>query len=221
MEPIATIVQALIAGAGAVSKETASDAVKNAYHELKADVVRNWGIGMDGHKADPQELELLLDKMESDPEMSQVRVEKRLASAMPAPADELVAKAQRLYDQLAETGLEREQPSHDTGGLNDVAAEWNQMGKAWADKGNYTKSIEYYEQALKVTSLAFGDAHPKVVEALNQLGRVWADKGDIGIAGDYFQNALTMSKHVLGTQHPQTIQIANNLKIVKGYTEQQ
>ena len=78
MEPIATIVQALIAGAGAVSKETASDAVKNAYHELKADVVRNWGIGMDGYKADPQELELLLDKLDSEPEMSHIRVEKNL-----------------------------------------------------------------------------------------------------------------------------------------------
>jgi tetratricopeptide (TPR) repeat protein len=76
------------------------------------------------------------------------------------------------------------------------------MGKAWADKGNYTKAIEYYEQALKVTALAFGDEHPNVAEALNQLGRVWADKGEIDQAVDYFRNALTMSQHLLGTQHP-------------------
>lgn len=220
MESIAMIVRALVAGAGAVKKASASDAVKNAYYDLKADVMLKWEIGMEGEKADPQELKLLLDKLEIDPEMFQTRVEKRLAEAMPEPAEELIAKAQQLSDQLEETGLKGERQSYATGELNNVAAEWNQMGKAWADKGNYTKSIEYYEQALKVTSLAFGDEHPKVVEALNQLGRVWADKGDIGIAGDYFQNALTMSKHVLGPQHPQTIQIANNLKMVKGYTEQ-
>ncbi len=221
MEPISIIVRALVVGAGAVSKATASDAVKNAYNDLKADVVRNWGIGMEDHKADPQELKLLLDKLESDPEMFQIRVEKRLAEAMPEPAEKLVTKAQHLSEQLVKTGSHREGSSGTNGELNNVAAEWNQMGKAWADKGNYTKAIEYYEQALKVTSLAFGDEHPLVAEALNQLGRVWADKGDIGIAGDYFQNALTMSKHLLGTQHPQTIQIANNLRMVKGYTEQQ
>ena len=219
MESIAMIVRALVAGANAVSNETASDAVRNAYNELKADVVLNWETGMEGHKANPHEVQHLLDHLESDPEMFQRRVEKKLEEAMPTPAEELVAKAQQLTDQLAKTGLKREEPSHATGGVNNVAAEWNQMGKAWADKGNYTRAIEFYEQALKVTILAFGDEHPNVAEALNQLGRVWADKGDTGIASGYFHNALTMSKHLLGTQHPQTIQIANNLKMVKGYTE--
>ena len=221
MEPIEMIVRVLVAGAGAVSKGTASDGVKNAYNDLKTGVMLNWVIGMEGHKADPQEMKLLLDKLESDPEMFQIRVEKRLAEAMPEPAEKLVAKAQRLSEQLVETGSHREGTSGTNGELNNVAAEWNQMGKAWAEKGNYTKAIEYYEQALKVTILAFGDEHPKVAEALNSLGRAWSDKGEIKRASGYFRIALTMSRRLLGPQHPQTIQIANNLKMVKGSTEQQ
>ncbi|NNJ97486.1 MAG: tetratricopeptide repeat protein [Gammaproteobacteria bacterium] len=221
MESIAMIVRALVAGAGAVSEETASDALKNAYYELKTDVMLNWEIGMAGEKADTQEVKLLLDNLEDDPEMFQIAVEKRLAEAMPTPAEELVAKAQQLCDQLDETGLKREGQSYATGDLNNVADKWNQMGKAWADRGNYTKAIEYYEQALKVTVLAFGDDHPNVAKALTQLGSIWADKGEIDIASNYFQNALTMSQKLLGTQHPLTIQVSNNLKMVKGPSKKQ
>jgi tetratricopeptide (TPR) repeat protein len=46
----------------------------------------------------------------------------------------------------------------------------NSVSAAWYAKGEYDKAIEYYEKALKVYILTFGEDHPWVATGWNNLG---------------------------------------------------
>ena len=101
------ILSALVAGAAAVAKDTASDLVKDAYNGLKTMVVSLWKKS--NHQAGDeafkeQYAEQQLENLQSDPDTYKKVVEKELTAAIPEPNAELLALVKKLTDLLAESG---------------------------------------------------------------------------------------------------------------------
>ena len=106
MEPISLVVGALVAGASAALKDTASQAVKDAYQGLRTLVVHYWMKGTEGtDTAKEAEAKVLLDNLEEDPNTYQVPLEKKLTKVMPQVDRDLVEKAQQVYQLLDEAGF--------------------------------------------------------------------------------------------------------------------
>lgn len=96
MDPISLIVAALTAGASAALKDTASDAIKDAYAGLKTLLRRKLGAQPD--------VQSTLDKHEEAPEVYEKALEHELGNAAIADDKEVVAAAQELMAQIDPEG---------------------------------------------------------------------------------------------------------------------
>lgn len=109
MEPISIIVNALVAGASAALKETASEAIKGTYQRLKALVIQHW---KSRSEADTQtkeieakiEAKLFFENLEHDPASFQKPLANKLNEIMPEPEAALIDQAQQLEKLLKEAG---------------------------------------------------------------------------------------------------------------------
>ena len=106
MEPISMIVGALVAGATAALKDTASQAVKDSYQGLKAMVMHYWEKMAEGDEHENKvEAKIMLNNLEDDPDISQALVEKKLTKVIPQPEKDLIDQAQQLFKLLDEAGF--------------------------------------------------------------------------------------------------------------------
>lgn len=106
MEPISMIVGALVAGASTAIKDTASQAVKDAYQGLKDLLIQHW-ISKKEEDAKAKEIEakVFIDNLESDPAGFKKPLEKKLSEIMPIPDEALIEKAQKFDELLKQAGL--------------------------------------------------------------------------------------------------------------------
>ncbi len=88
--------------------------------------------------------------------------------------------------------------------LNSLAFTLNAMGKQH-------EAIKYFEQALAIWKVVWGEKHQNVATALNNLGSAWADLGDPKQAIGYYEQALVIDRAVYGDQHPNVARELNNL----------
>lgn len=95
MDPISLILAALAAGAADAAKDTASEAIKDAYSGLKSLVKRHFG----GKPAS----EAALDEFENDQDTWEKPLKKGLAESGAADDKEVLALAQRLLE-ITEAG---------------------------------------------------------------------------------------------------------------------
>ena len=65
----------------------------------------------------------------------------------------------------------------------DVASIWNNLGAAWANKGEYDKAIGYFEQALAVFSNKLGPDHPSTKTVQASLDQVRAKAKAAALTG--------------------------------------
>ena len=73
------------------------------------------------------------------------------------------------------------------------------LGVAWEELGEHKKAIEYYEQALKVQKVLYGDTlHEEVGDALCGLGACWGELGEHKKAIEYYKQALKVQKALYG-----------------------
>ena len=96
MEPISLIIAALAAGAIAGVKDTAGQAIKDAYAGLKALIRRRF--------AGNQEAEAALDQSERQPNSDQPQLAEHLRTAGAAHDEELIRVAQALLRQADPAG---------------------------------------------------------------------------------------------------------------------
>ena len=73
MDPVSLILGALAAGAGAALKDTAGQAVKDAYAGLKSLIIKKWG-----NKTNETEAQTILDSHAEDPEAGAPLVASRM-----------------------------------------------------------------------------------------------------------------------------------------------
>ena len=107
MDPISMIVGALVAGSSAALKDTANQAVKDAYSGLKTLVIHHWkNRGSGGNDQLEQEAKVLISNLEDDPETFLVPVEKKLSELIPEPPADLIDKARSFYELLDKSGFD-------------------------------------------------------------------------------------------------------------------
>jgi hypothetical protein len=95
VDPISLIVAALLAGAAAGATKVAGQAVVDAYATLKQLLQRRF--------ADKPAAQMVLNELETAPQVWEAPLRKSLEDIDAARDDELVAAAQRLRDRLAES----------------------------------------------------------------------------------------------------------------------
>ena len=77
--------------------------------------------------------------------------------------------------------------------------------------GNYEESKKYIEQALEMSTMAFGDKHPATLTTMNNLADVLGRQGKHGEAEKMYRQTLELMEKVLGKEHPHTITTMKNL----------
>jgi hypothetical protein len=125
MEPITLILTALTAGASAAGKETASEAIKDTYHGLRALIQRKF--------ANKPEAELALAKHEEDPQVWEAPLKDALAKVSVDKDEELVKTAQKLMMLV--------NPQQATMGKYNVQITGNVQGFVQGDNSNVTMSF--------------------------------------------------------------------------------
>jgi hypothetical protein len=110
MEPITLIVTALVAGIAAAAKPVAEEAVKDAYHGLKALIVRKFG--------DKGDVVLAVDQVEKKPDSSgrQETLAEELAGAGVGQDAEVLQAAQKLLALLQPQTVDSSQTATADGG---------------------------------------------------------------------------------------------------------
>jgi hypothetical protein len=96
MDPISLVIAALVAGAIAGVKDTASQGVRDGYNGLKALIRRRF--------AGNPEAEAALGQSEQQPESGQTRLAQHLQAAGVADDDELIRAAQALLREVDPAG---------------------------------------------------------------------------------------------------------------------
>ena len=103
MDPISIVTTALINGASKALKDTANQAVKDAYLGLKVLISNQWSNSGSGDKASSSqnsEAEILIKNLEDNPEVFQIPIEQKLPSVIPNPDQQLIEHAQQLIELL-------------------------------------------------------------------------------------------------------------------------
>ena len=111
MDPISTIVTALVAGATASAKDTASDAIKDAYSGLKSIIKKKFGgdamaeSTLEAHAKDSDTWEKPLNKALSDSEVDKDQEIIEAAKALLEQTNELDSGKYNLNIQCNVSGM--------------------------------------------------------------------------------------------------------------------
>lgn len=100
MDPISIIVAALVSGAAAAAKDTASQAVSDAYSGLKTAFVHCW----EKATQDEAKAQFLIEGLEKNPDAIESYVRAEMTSQLPEPEENLIALAQQLQALLESEG---------------------------------------------------------------------------------------------------------------------
>ena len=125
--------------------------------------------------------------------------EVRLGQANHKEAEELVKDGLKIAEGLEESGK------------SVVARALNLLGGIQQTIGGASSAIVYYEQALSVSRVVYGDRHPDVATYLNNIGTAWDDLGDPKKAIKYYEQALSIDIEVYGERHPDVATRLNNI----------
>jgi len=92
-----------------------------------------------------------------------------------------------------------------------VAKDFDNLANAYGLKGEYDRAIAYFEKALDINSVVFGNKHPSIATYLNILGFLWQAKGDYDRAITYFEKCKEVVVSFFEPQHPYRIATIQNL----------
>ncbi|ETO33322.1 hypothetical protein RFI_03784, partial [Reticulomyxa filosa] len=93
----------------------------------------------------------------------------------------------------------------------DVADSYFWLGKAYDDKEEHDKAIEYYEKSLKIELDKLGVGYSSVDIICNNLGCMYEKKGEDKKAMEYHEKALKIQLNRLGPNHHNVAASYNNL----------
>ncbi|MEA3281568.1 MAG: tetratricopeptide repeat protein [Euryarchaeota archaeon] len=125
--------------------------------------------------------------------------EVRLGQANYKEAEELVKDGMKIAEGLGKSGKRV------------VARALNTRGGIQQMIGDTSSAIAYYEQALSVSRVVYGDRHPDVATYLNNIGLAWGDLGDPRKAIEYYEKALSIDRYMYGDRHPDVETYLNNI----------
>lgn len=138
---------------------------------------------------------------------------KRAASYYASEANTLVLQMMwREAVPCLEKAISNAEQAHDDNSQPDMVLYLNNLGLAWANLGDYNRSIDCFNRALTIDKQLYVDKlHPNMADHLNNLSRSWACLGDYQKAIDYSSQALEMVKQIGDRSNPIMAIILNNL----------
>ncbi|CAF3878213.1 unnamed protein product [Adineta steineri] len=110
-------------------------------------------------------------------------------------------KAEELYNVLLEQ----------TSGEDEKAHYYVSLGIVQYQKGDYEKSIWYYEQALQIEQKALPSNHPNLASSYNNIGSTYVNMGEYSKALSYFEKALEIKRKTLPLNQPKLATSYNNI----------
>ena len=87
------------------------------------------------------------------------------------------------------------------------------VAQAFLLLGNYEESEKYYEQALEMSKMLFGNEHLITLETMNELALGLGVQGKGDEAEKMHRQTLELRKKVQGKEHPHTLGTMNNLAL--------
>ncbi|ETO33387.1 hypothetical protein RFI_03719 [Reticulomyxa filosa] len=93
----------------------------------------------------------------------------------------------------------------------DVAESYLWLGRAYDEKEEYDKSIEYYEKSLKIYLDKLGHDNTDVSTLYNNLGLVYYNKGEYDKSMEYHEKSLKIDLDKLGHDHHDVTDSYHNL----------
>lgn len=65
----------------------------------------------------------------------------------------------------------------------------------------YEQALEFFERALSIRLVTFGEEHAKVAATYNNIGTIWSRKEEFDKALEYYQKSLEIKLKTLGEEH--------------------
>lgn len=89
------------------------------------------------------------------------------------------------------------------------------MGLAYQKLGNYDEARQYYEQALHIRQILFGDNHHDVATSFNNVGVAYDKLEKCAQALEYYCKALDIFKGIrtLPSENPDVAASLNNVGV--------
>lgn len=92
-----------------------------------------------------------------------------------------------------------------------VARDYNHLGLAWCDLGDFEKGIEFFKKVLPILTNAFGRIHPDIAITLNNFGLAYSQLGDTEKAIECYRKAFMILMTFYEPVHPQIQRVLSNL----------
>ena len=87
----------------------------------------------------------------------------------------------------------------------------NQLGLAYANMGEYSRVLSYYEQSLEIRKLTLPPNHPNLANSYNNIGSVFASMGEYSKALSSYQQSLEIRNVALPPNHPNLANSYSNI----------
>ncbi|CAF0716860.1 unnamed protein product [Adineta steineri] len=110
-------------------------------------------------------------------------------------------KAEELYNVLLEQ----------TSGEGEKAHYYVSLGIVQYQKGDYEKSIWYYEQALQIEQKTLPSNHPNLASSYNNIGSTYVNMGEYSKALLFFEKSLEIRQKTLPLNQPKLATSYNNI----------
>ena len=144
------------------------------------------------------------------------------AADLSGPRETMEAMVRRPSTLVLEDSFEDgpSGPPGPTGGEEhpDVAASYDNMGKAYHGQGSYDRALTFYEKSLAIRLKVVGECHPDVATSYIHIGEVYEQQGAYEKALHYFEKSLEISLKGVGDTHPNVA--TNYLRIGEVYYSQ-
>jgi tetratricopeptide (TPR) repeat protein len=88
------------------------------------------------------------------------------------------------------------------------------LAEVYDSQGNYSKALEWYDQALARQERSLGRDHPDTLTTVNNMALVYGNQGDYTKALEWYDRALAGQERSLGRDHPSTLTTVNNMALV-------
>ena len=152
------------------------------YHEIKA-------FGIDNYKSSVISLKYLVDFLDSWNEIYPY-----LSNVYHLDIMKIIKKVLNIIDELKDS-------------LKDLIF----LSDVYDDLGQYDKSLENYQKALKIATKILGQEHLTIAKIYNNLGCTYSKQGKYQEALENCQKALKMGEKILGQEHSTIATGYNNL----------
>ncbi|MFH0901838.1 MAG: serine/threonine-protein kinase [Pseudomonadota bacterium] len=83
-----------------------------------------------------------------------------------------------------------------------VAGDLNNLGVTYANQGDYSRALEYFQRNLELTEKLFGPSHPNNALVISNLALTFEKLEDRAKEKEYAEKALAIHQQAMDPQHP-------------------